>query len=185
MLCLARMELVQAATVDTPRGCVSSMAPGAASQDLAHVSSLLDLSEFLVLKYVCLVIAAICAKTTEGDATWGATNSGSTAYGSCVSGYVGTPSRDCTGCGTWGPICNPCEPAYCPSGTSQGLSWPQTSSGATATGSCPSGTCGNPTRMCFSNGTWGNVIGSCQSKLVLTFSFGYDVPLKFICGWVW
>jgi len=46
------------------------------------------------------------------------TPSGTTANGTCVPGYQGTPSRVCNWDGTWGTVLSTCTQIFCPSSTS-------------------------------------------------------------------
>ena len=117
--------------------------------------------------------ASVCSAILDGSANWPHANAQNQVNGRCVSGYSGSPSRTCLGCGEWGPISNPCVPASCPAATcGQGIPWPLTSPGSTATYSCPQGYCGNPTRTCSSSGTWGSVSGTCQTSKCAAFSDG-------------
>ena len=46
--------------------------------------------------------------TSDTNAGWPTTLSGTTALGTCVAGYTGGPSRDCDLTGAWQDVSNPC-----------------------------------------------------------------------------
>ena len=48
------------------------------------------------------------ALTSDTNAGWPTTLSGTTALGTCVAGYTGGPSRDCDLTGAWQDVSNPC-----------------------------------------------------------------------------
>ena len=49
-----------------------------------------------------------CPATTMGNANFALTNSMTTGYGTCLSGYSGSPSSACSNAGTWGGVSNAC-----------------------------------------------------------------------------
>ena len=101
-----------------------------------------------------------CAEVLAESAQWSTTQAGFTAVGECVSGFTGTPVRNCTLDGTWGPISNPCVILYedCPAATVGMTYFPRASPGSNSTGNCPTGyeisPDGPPSRACYANGTW-------------------------------
>ena len=60
-------------------------------------------------RMLIFVSGNICAAAeNEGNATWTETLSLTTAVGTCLSGYVGSPSRACLAEGVFGDVINPC-----------------------------------------------------------------------------
>ena len=49
-----------------------------------------------------------CDATTMGNANFAVTDSLTTATGTCLGGYSGSPTSACTASGTWGAVSNPC-----------------------------------------------------------------------------
>jgi len=45
-----------------------------------------------------------CLSETDGITSWAVTDAGDTAFGQCASGYKGSPQRQCTFSGNFGPI---------------------------------------------------------------------------------
>jgi len=105
-----------------------------------------------------------CSGITENNSTWAATNALSTAYGTCVLGFSGTPSRTCSVTGTWGAIQNPCQPnGNCTASTYGLQTFPATGAGTYAQGTCLPGAEVNsngflPERFCKPNGVWATYV---------------------------
>lgn len=57
-----------------------------------------------------------------------------------------------------------CEPFLCPEETVDNVTFPSTEAGQAALGKCPIDYVGNPTRVCFLNGSWDEVQSPCESK---------------------
>ena len=55
-----------------------------------------------------IIAEYVCSAQTIGTAMFPATNSLTTATGTCVSGYGGSPQSECSAAGTWGPVTAPC-----------------------------------------------------------------------------
>ena len=106
----------------------------------------------------------VCAADTFGNATWPAnTLSMTSAVGTCVAGFTGTPSRACNADGSWASsITNPCVQLFCSSAQQNDANWPHTAAGtANVTGECVSGYSGSPVRGCDLNGNWLSVTVPC------------------------
>ena len=105
-----------------------------------------------------------CAAGSYANASWGLTNAGATATGSCESGYSGAPKRDCLITGEWSltvdaPLCNR---ILCPAETSNNTVWPgNTLSNTVAVGTCQPGFSGSPSRECTGAGDWGAISNPC------------------------
>lgn len=65
----------------------------------------------------CAQITTDGADSNSGYATWPETETGGTTVtdvsGTCLEGYTGSPTRDCSGEGLWQTVNNPCEPLTC------------------------------------------------------------------------
>ena len=56
-------------------------------------------------------IALQCAPVSgDGNANWTQTATNTNATGTCLAGYVGSPTRTCSSSATFGPVVNPCLP---------------------------------------------------------------------------
>ena len=98
----------------------------------------------------------------DGHASWPSMTAGSTAGGSCMTGYRGDPVRACSITGEWGTIQDPCTIVECSAVTESTSSWPRTTAGAAVTGSCHANYYGTVTRVCSMDGLWGAVQGTCE-----------------------
>ena len=100
---------------------------------------------------------------TDSNASWLETMSLATAYGTCLTGFRGNPTRPCLADGSFGDITNPCVQITCDARNEVNAAWPTTNAGETATGVCnaDAGYVGSPTRSCGSMGGWGTITGSC------------------------
>jgi hypothetical protein len=125
------------------------------------------------------------ALSSDGDASWVSALSGTTAApGVCVTGWSGSPTRDCSLLGVWGTIQNPCTQLSCPELSSDALaSWPSTLSGNQASGTCIAGFAGSASRQCQQNGSWGTATSSCtQIRCPLLSNDGNAVWLSSNAG---
>ena len=104
-----------------------------------------------------------CAATTIDNAALPQTESLTTATGTCVEGYMGTPQAECSASGTWGNVSPGCAIKVCAQLTDapNNVVWPATNAFAIATGNCSIGYAGVTTRPCLSSGSFGPVTGSC------------------------
>jgi hypothetical protein len=116
----------------------------------------------------------VCPARSEAFADWPATGAGATpvtvTLNSCQPTYTIipglNPTRQCFSNGTWGPVTNTCQPAFCPLLSANGnAAWPSTRAGQTGQGTCLTGFEGNPTRMCSPDGAWGDISGPCLRTL--------------------
>jgi hypothetical protein len=57
-----------------------------------------------------LIVPSSCSSTTQSNAFWPTTSLSGTAYGTCNSGYAGSPTRVCGSDGVWGSISGSCIP---------------------------------------------------------------------------
>ena len=103
----------------------------------------------------------LCSAERKGNADWFATTVGAETVGLCISGYQGTPRRQCLTSGNWSTvISDPCTVKYddCQSSTVGMTFFPPASPGASVEGICATGyefaPEGPPMRYCYSNGTW-------------------------------
>ena len=114
-----------------------------------------------------------CAATTKENAAFPQTESLTTATGSCVDGYTGTPQATCLASGTWGNVAPGCALKVCAqlADDVNNVVWPATNAFATATVTCSSGYVGSPSRQCLSSGSFGEVTGSCVQLKCAAGSF--------------
>ena len=110
---------------------------------------------------LCQAIKCAAISNDGAQSSWSETQAGQTATGVCFAGYEGSPTRECSLTGQWGPVSSPCEVKKCPAGNANSASWPVTEAGATATGACLTGFTGTVTRVCGPDAVWGTVIGTC------------------------
>ena len=108
----------------------------------------------------------LCGAATNNDAVWpGNTPSNTVAVGTCLPGFSGTPSRECTAGGTWGAISNPCTQIYCPATQLDNADWPLTPAGSSSvSAACVSGYDGSAVRSCDVYGNWAPVTTACVRK---------------------
>ena len=102
-----------------------------------------------------------CSAVTEGFADWAAADSLTSVTATCQVGYQGSPSRTCGADGIYGEIINPCRRIVCVAHSHDNAMWPETGSGATASGTCDLGWAGSPTRDCSNDGLWSTVSSPC------------------------
>jgi len=122
-----------------------------------------------------------CPTQTFDNAVWPTTNSLTTAYATCNSGYIGAPSRECLADGTWGEVQGRCFSEFtCPAQSNYAhADWPQTNGGESASGECRNGWGGNPSRKCNLDGNWQSlVVSHCQRLTCPAFTdqFGVRYP---------
>ena len=118
----------------------------------------------------------LCSVATFGNANWPAnTHSMTTATGTCVAGYSGTPSRACHADGTWSEaITNPCVQLFCPSTQLNDANWSHTAAGTTSVaGECVAGYSGTPTRGCDLTGNWQTVAVPCTRNRCIGVTEGF------------
>ena len=111
-------------------------------------------------------IARSCQALVDGHVSWPLTAAGSSAAGTCDSGYSGSPSRRCSSLGEWESIANPCVQNVCPAVVDGLVEWPLTPAlSAPVNGTCPTGYAGSPQRSCDASGNWGDIVGPCEAVL--------------------
>ena len=104
----------------------------------------------------------LCPASNDGNAAWPTTRSFESAFGTCVSGFEGTPQRTCGANGTFGAIINPCVNRRCFATYEGNAQWSQANAGtSTVFGECGAGWTGWPTRACDINGNWLTIQSSC------------------------
>ena len=118
---------------------------------------------------ICLVFliltlffpAVFCPQNAAGNADWAVTRGGEVAVGQCLSGYEGTPLRQCLISGIWNTtITAPCVQWFpdCPSTVVDSIFFPTTEHGQSSAGVCPTGyesaPEGPPTLKCSDVGQW-------------------------------
>ena len=115
---------------------------------------------------------AFCPGISELDVQWPSTVAGGSAFGNCSLGFSvgpgGPPGRACLLNGTWASdITNACVQRVCPAVFVDGYAnWTDTLAATSSTptpvyGTCIDGFLGSPSRVCWSNGTWGGVMDAC------------------------
>jgi len=103
-----------------------------------------------------------CPEDIYDQAEWATTLSMETAYGTCVLGYSGMPSRYCQPSGAWeSTVQNPCERNSCPAETYGNAQWSDALSLTTVSGTCLPEYEGDPSRTCYGNGTWSEIQNPC------------------------
>jgi hypothetical protein len=134
-------------------------------------------------------------------ATWTDTSAGQTGQGVCRAnlGYTGTTTALCSVLGVWSAVATQCAVAVLPCPQSVGYagptgftSWPATTAGTVATGTCASGyaavPAGPPQRACTSTGVWNStVVNDCVFGTAATGAAHAAAPPislhKIGCGW--
>ena len=107
-----------------------------------------------------------CPALEDATGSWTLANAGtSTVAGACRAGSYGTATRDCGVDGTWSAptgycVAHSCEPEYAGQ-----VSWPTTSAGGSAGGSCETGYSGSPSRACSSVGEWEVIVNPCVQNV--------------------
>jgi hypothetical protein len=123
----------------------------------------------------CLPIT--CPALTVADssnATFASSPVGSAIVGTCLPGYNGTATRDCTGVstqpGTWGPVLSSCSPVYCNGldGTADPAllaQFPAALAEAWVVGTCAPGWYGRPRLYCGLDGQYdtANLVNPCSN----------------------
>jgi hypothetical protein len=101
------------------------------------------------------------ALVADADATWPAGVPGTSVSGSCLPGYGGAPTRDCTPSG-WAASPNPgCTQLVCPAATVGLASFEAATAGtAFVQGVCAPGYGGSPQRNCSVAGAWVDILTS-------------------------
>jgi hypothetical protein len=108
----------------------------------------------------------VCEAKEEGDAVWVQGTVGSESTGTCVSGFIGNVSRECTSSG-WQPIVGVCtQNVACPATIEGNASWSQGSRNVSVNGVCLPGFQGTVNRTCTQNG-WSNITGQCLRSSTL------------------
>ena len=142
-----------------------------------------------------------CAQDHTLNSTFSTTNPLVTANGVCDTGYSGSPTRYCYSNGTWANVVNPCSSKLfllfsilifssttkrqqnavyaCGYEDILGSTWEQTNAFVTANGTCDTGFSGSPTRYCYPNGTWGDIINPCTCMSFLSFFLSFLLFLLF------
>ena len=129
--------------------------------------------------------ARLCpALVVKGNAAWTSTAAGTTATGTCISGFQNdnvAPTMVCSNTATWAAVTNPCVPVTCAAVASEdGASWPLSNAlNNNVAGTClaASGYTGAPYRACEANGVFGTIKSpctrrSCPATVVNGASFG-------------
>ena len=111
-------------------------------------------------------VALQCAALEEENADWPLSAAlSSPVHGTCIPGYIGSPTRGCEATGVWGPIHNPCTAVMCPAGLADNANWVETRAGDEGYGECVSGLTGVPRRACLLSGAWNTtVVDPCRIK---------------------
>ena len=111
-------------------------------------------------------IAIKCAALEEDGADWPESSAPSVpVHGTCIAGYIGSPTRECSATGAWGPIYYPCTAVTCPAGLADNANWVETRAGDVGYGTCLSGFTGVPRRACLMTGAWNaTVMDPCRIK---------------------
>jgi len=110
-----------------------------------------------------------CPAETAANALWNLTLSLSTADGSCLPGYTGTPSRDCNASGEWGPVADGCiaesgGQVTCPAESSGGYEWEETPALSNGSLPCADGGQGGVFRFCDAQGNWQGIVDECEES---------------------
>ena len=104
----------------------------------------------------------VCSGVSEDNASWPSANSLTTASGTCVPGYTGSPTRPCSAAGTYGAISNRCTQIFCPAAEEDSATWASSAAGSNGVqGSCVPGYAGSPTRNCGITGSWTAIVSPC------------------------
>ena len=108
-------------------------------------------------------VQLFCSATQGNNANWPhAPAFSQSVSGECISGYSGSPTRDCSAYGDWLAVSNPCTIVRCAAVTDGFSTWPAADAFATVTGTCDEKYFGSPSRTCGPDGTFGEIINPCQ-----------------------
>ena len=116
-----------------------------------------------------------CASAIGGGALWPEALAGTAAQGTCIAGYSGSPTRNCSLSGIYGPIEGSCELKFpdCAREVHGSAYFSTCPPGETMVGRCETGYLerpeGPPTRQCYLNGTW-----SAHTEHECVFAVGLD-----------
>jgi len=119
------------------------------------------------LLLLCFCVTANCDSgacssflSNQENAYYQKCQNGAVCYGQCIPGYVGQTSRECSN-GVWGPYQGNCyhkRSTICKEEHYGRASWPATSAGELAVGTCDPGFNGTSTRRCQNNGVWSKAL---------------------------
>lgn len=132
--------------------------------------------------------AISCASITTNSANYPTTPASTTANGTCVFGYTGSPTRACDVSGNWQTPSGTCTLIQCPAGLYQNANWMNVNGGAVGTGTCISGWTGSPKRLCLLGGTWNSTVTpsctrrTCSSTVLGNATFPQTNSLTTING---
>lgn len=112
---------------------------------------------------LCQAILCSAISDDGNHQSWPSATAGNTVTGSCLTGYEGSPKRECSIEGQWLDVEDACTQKSCPATTDSTSEWPSTLGGTTVSGACKTGFTGTVSRSCSVDGLWGVVTGSCAS----------------------